>query len=54
MLDDSIQLLMVEFSNQLDDTGNKAEALEQSMLTTVKTFPEPKNLAVFTLIGEAN
>ena len=51
--DDATQLLMVEFYRQLDATGNKAEALRQAMLTTLKTFPEAKNWAAFTLIGEA-
>ena len=45
---------MVEFYRQLDVTGNKAEALRKAMLTTLKKFPEAKNWAAFTLIGEAN
>ncbi|MGD1808252.1 CHAT domain-containing protein [Dapis sp. BLCC M126] len=51
--DDATQSLMVEFYRQLDVTGNKAEALRQAMLTTLKKFPEVKNWAAFTLIGEA-
>lgn len=32
---------------------NKAQALQQTMLTTMKTHPNSKDWAAFTLIGEA-
>lgn len=47
--------LMVEFyRNWLDRKLDKAQSLRQAMLTTMKTHPNPKNWAAFTLIGEAN
>ncbi len=50
--DEATGELMVEFYNQWDKMGNKAQALRQAMLTTMKTHPEPKYWAAFTLIGE--
>lgn len=52
--DDATQLLMVDFYHQLNTTDNKAKALRQAMLTTLKKYPEVKNWAAFTLTGEAN
>ncbi len=46
--------LMVEFYNQLEKNPDKAQALRQAMLVTMKQHPEPKNWAAFTLIGEAD
>ena len=43
---------MGEFYNQWDKTGNKAQALRQAMLTTMKTHPDPRYWGAFTLIGE--
>ena len=43
--------LMVEFYQQWQATGNKAQALRQAMLTTMETHPEPRNWAAFTLVG---
>ena len=46
--------LMQEFYNQMDKTGNnKAQALRQAMLETLKNYPDPKDWAAFTLIGES-
>ena len=45
--------LMKEFYQNLQKNPNKAQALRQAMLTTMKTHPEPRNWAAFTLIGEA-
>jgi len=45
--------LMVEFYRQLKQTGDKAQALRQAMLSTVKKYPNSKQWAAFTLIGEA-
>jgi hypothetical protein len=33
---------------------DKAQALRQAMLTTMKTHPKPRDWAAFTLMGEAN
>ncbi|NES25260.1 MAG: CHAT domain-containing protein, partial [Symploca sp. SIO3E6] len=45
--------LMSEFYRNFQQTGNKAQALRQAMLTTMKAHPNPQDWAAFTLIGEA-
>ena len=45
--------LMKEFYQNLQKNPDKAQALRQAMLTTMKTHSEPRNWAAFTLIGEA-
>ncbi|MBD2095974.1 CHAT domain-containing protein [Trichocoleus sp. FACHB-591] len=45
--------LMTAFYNNLQKQPNKAQALRQAMLTTMKTHPQPRDWAAFTLIGEA-
>ncbi len=45
--------LMTQFYQNLQQNPDKAQALRQAMLTTMKQHPEPKNWAAFTLIGEA-
>ncbi|MEM6255895.1 MAG: CHAT domain-containing tetratricopeptide repeat protein [Cyanobacteria bacterium P01_D01_bin.156] len=46
--------LMTEFYRQMRSKGhNKAQALRQAMLETLKTYPDPKDWAAFTLIGES-
>ena len=45
--------LMMEFYRQLEQTGNKAQALRQAMLTIREQYPDPIAWAGFTLIGEA-
>ncbi len=45
--------LMTEFYRNLQKGQNKAQALRQAMLTTMKTHPAPRDWAAFTLIGEA-
>ncbi len=45
--------LMKAFYQNLQKNPNKAQALRQAMLTTMKTHPQPRNWAAFTLIGEA-
>jgi CHAT domain-containing protein/Flp pilus assembly protein TadD len=46
--------LMTEFyTNIREGKLDKAQALRQAMLTTMKKHPNPKNWAAFTLIGEA-
>ncbi len=46
--------LMSDFYQNLQQNPDKAQALRQAMLATIKQYPEPKNWAAFTLIGEAN
>jgi CHAT domain-containing protein len=46
--------LMTEFYNNIQQRQlDKAQALRQAMLTTMKQHPNPRNWAAFTLIGEA-
>ncbi|MBD2121526.1 CHAT domain-containing tetratricopeptide repeat protein [Trichocoleus sp. FACHB-262] len=45
--------LMQTFYKNLQNNPNKAQALRQAMLTTMKNHPQPRNWAAFTLIGEA-
>ncbi len=45
--------LMVEFYRQLQQNPDKAQALRQAMLATMKKHPQPRDWAAFTLIGEA-
>ena len=45
--------LMQSFYQNLENNPDKAQALRQAMLTTMKTHPQPRNWAAFTLIGEA-
>jgi CHAT domain-containing protein len=46
--------LMTDFYQNLQKNPDKAQALRQAMLTTMKNNPNPKNWAAFTLIGEAD
>ena len=46
--------LMTEFYQNLKQSSDKAQALRNAMLTTMKQHPDPKDWAAFTLIGEAN
>ena len=45
--------LMVEFYRQQQQTENKAQALRQAMLSTMKQYPHPIEWGAFTMIGEA-
>jgi CHAT domain-containing protein/Tfp pilus assembly protein PilF len=45
--------LMTEFYQNLQKSPNKAQALRQAMLTTMGQYPNPRDWAAFTLIGEA-
>src|SRR6476469_1277687 len=51
--DDPTAELMAEFYRQLQQNPNKAQALRQAMLMTMKMHPTPQDWAAFTLIGEA-
>ncbi len=46
-------MLMAEFYRQLQQNPDKARALRQAMLTTMKKHENPRDWAAFTLIGEA-
>jgi hypothetical protein len=45
--------LMQSFYQNLQNNPDKAQALRQAMLATMKTHPQPRNWAAFTLSGEA-
>ncbi len=45
--------LMIDFHKNLQARQNKAQALRQAMLTTMKKHPEPVNWAGFFLVGES-
>ncbi|MCL1471124.1 CHAT domain-containing protein [Argonema antarcticum] len=45
--------LMTEFYQNMQKNIDKAQALRQAMLTTMKQNPNPRDWAAFTLIGEA-
>lgn len=46
--------LMTEFYQQLKRGHNKAVALRQAMLKTMKKYPNPSDWAAFVLVGEAS
>lgn len=46
--------LMIEFYQQIQQGQDKAQALRQAMLKTMKNHPNPRDWAAFTLIGEAS
>ena len=45
--------LMIDFYKNLRARQNKAQALRQAMLTTMRKYPEPVNWAGFFLVGES-
>jgi CHAT domain-containing protein/uncharacterized protein HemY len=45
--------LMTEFYRQLETQPDKAQALRQAMLITMRQHPDPRDWAAFTIIGEA-
>jgi CHAT domain-containing protein/uncharacterized protein HemY len=51
--DRSTSVLMSEFYRNLKINPNKAKALRQAMLTTMKQYPQPIDWAAFTLVGES-
>ncbi len=46
--------LMPEFYRNLQTNSDRAQALRQAMLTTMRDYPHPRNWAAFTLIGARN
>ncbi|MCT7986620.1 tetratricopeptide repeat protein [Laspinema sp. A4] len=51
--DYSTSVLMQEFYKVFQESGDKAQALRQAMLTTMQQYPNPVEWAAFTLMGEA-
>uniref|UniRef100_A0A8J7AEU0 CHAT domain-containing protein n=1 Tax=Desmonostoc muscorum LEGE 12446 TaxID=1828758 RepID=A0A8J7AEU0_DESMC len=51
--DSSTSELMTEFYQQWEKNPDKAAALRNAMLITMKKHPQPVNWAAFTLIGES-
>jgi CHAT domain-containing protein/tetratricopeptide (TPR) repeat protein len=51
--DASTALLMTDFYRNLQTRPDKAQALRQAMLNTMKQYPNPADWAAFTLIGNA-
>ena len=52
--DASTEFLMTQFYQSFQQNLDKAQALRQAMLMTMKQYPNPINWAAFTLIGEAD
>jgi CHAT domain-containing protein len=50
--DEATAFLMTEFYRNLSSRQNKAQALRNAMLATMKQYPNPKDWGTFTLIGE--
>jgi CHAT domain-containing protein len=51
--DESTTVLMSDFYTHLKTNSNKAQAIRQAMLNTMKKYPNPRYWAAFTLIGES-
>jgi CHAT domain-containing protein/Flp pilus assembly protein TadD len=51
--DEATAFLMPEFYRQLSSNPDKAIALRIALLATMKKYPNPRDWAAFTLIGEA-
>ncbi len=51
--DESTTVLMSDFYTHLKTNPNKAQAIRQAMLNTMKKYPNPRYWAAFTLIGES-
>ncbi len=52
--DEATSVLMTEFYRNLQHNPDKARALRQAMLTTMKQFPSPRDWAGFMLVGRAD
>ncbi|WP_284478511.1 CHAT domain-containing protein [Geitlerinema calcuttense] len=52
--DEPTSALMQAFYQNLQQDSDKAKALRNAMLSTMKQYPDPKDWAAFTLIGEAD
>jgi CHAT domain-containing protein/Tfp pilus assembly protein PilF len=51
--DDATAQLMISFYENLNEYSDRAQALRQAMLATLRERPNPYDWAAFTLIGEA-
>jgi CHAT domain-containing protein len=52
--DNSTRVLMSDFYRQRQSNPNKAQALRQAMLNTMKQYPNPRDWAAFTIVGESD
>lgn len=52
--DQSTSVFMSHFYRNLTTNPNKAQALRQTMLDTMKQYPKPRDWAAFTLVGESD
>jgi CHAT domain-containing protein len=52
--DHSTSVFMGAFYRQIQTNPNKAQALRQAMLTTMQQYPNPRDWAAFTLVGESD
>lgn len=52
--DDATSILMIDFYRNFKNNPNKAQALRQAMLSTMKAYPDPHYWAAFTLVGESH
>ncbi|QQE65338.1 hypothetical protein GFS31_20250 [Leptolyngbya sp. BL0902] len=52
--DEATADLMVAFYDHWQQSGDKAQALRQAMLTTLEQHPDPRLWSAFTLIGSPN
>lgn len=52
--DEATAFLMTEFYRRLQQQPDKAQALRQAMLATMKQYPNTLDWGGFTLIGEAD
>ena len=52
--DRSTIVLMGDFYRNLQANPSKAQALRQAMLNTLKKYPNPRDWAAFTLVGESD
>jgi CHAT domain-containing protein len=52
--DNSTRVLMSDFYRQLQTHPNKAQAMRHAMLNTMQPYPNPRDWAAFTLVGETD
>jgi CHAT domain-containing protein len=52
--DNSTRVFMSDFYRQRQINPNKAQALRQAMLNTMKQHPNPRDWAAFTIVGESD
>jgi CHAT domain-containing protein len=52
--DNSTRVFMSDFYRNRQTNSNKAQALRQAMLNTMKQYPNPRDWAAFTIVGESD